>query len=145
MDIYGKPNGLQNDDLRQFCESLTNVKNDPGTSGSTTGTVPDNLTRGRIFNLSHQIEHLAPPEFFDAITHELMKNPFLLPSGKNIDKTCLNKMLETQSDCSPPCDPFTRLPFTDQSKPVLNCELKSRIDEFNWYPFKTQQLFSNCI
>lgn len=60
-----------------------------------------------------------------------MKNPYTLPSGKNIDETCLNKLLNTQNDCSLGSDPFTRVPFTEQSKPILNIQLKQRIDLFH--------------
>lgn len=84
-----------------------------------------------IQDSSQQIEHLAPLEFFDAITNDLMKNPYTLPSGKHIDETCLYKLQVSQNDRSASCDPFTRLPWTEQNKPVLNIKLKQRIDQFH--------------
>lgn len=84
-----------------------------------------------VQDLSQQIEHLAPPEFFDCITNELMKNPYTLASGKHIDEACLHKLQVNQNDCSAGCDPFTRLPWTEQNKPVLNIKLKQRIDQFH--------------
>ena len=112
--------------MRTFCDSL---------SDNRINITPnlDHLPREKTqhaHDLHQQIEHLAPAEFFDSITNELMKTPFLLPSGKNIDKITLNKYLATKNDYSPPSDPFTRVPFTDQHKPILNAELKSRIDLF---------------
>ena len=99
-------------------------------SSSTATTMPTNSQK-RGLDLSEQLEHLAPIEFFDAITHELMRTPFTLPSGKNVDKSTLDHCLASQSDpSSGATDPFTRLPFTEERKPTLNTELKAQIDNF---------------
>jgi len=123
LNIYGKSNGIANN---QFYELLNanKIENQP--------PPPCDLSQGRMTsrNLSQQIEHLAPPEFIDALTSDLMKMPYLLPCGKNIDQTTLNKYLATTDESNQISDPFTRIPFTEEHKPTLNVELKSRIDLF---------------
>ena len=96
---------------------------------SSSNDLNSHTSKGRNV-LFQDIEHLAPIEFFDTITNELMKTPYILPSGKNIDQVTLNKYLATKDDPSQATDPFTRLPFTELSKPLLNTELKTRIDLF---------------
>lgn len=72
-----------------------------------------------------------PEEFKDALTFEIMAIPMTLPSGSTVDKTTLDKYVESEaSHGRHPCDPFTGLKFTDSRKPVLNMWLKSRIDMF---------------
>lgn len=72
-----------------------------------------------------------PEEFKDALTFEIMAIPMTLPSGSTIDKTTLDKYVESEaSHGRHPCDPFTGLKFTDSRKPVLNVSLKTRIDMF---------------
>lgn len=73
----------------------------------------------------------VPEEFLDCITFEIMSLPMVLPSGKIVDKFTLDR--HSQSDETwgrAPSDPFTGVPFSATSKPILNAALKSQIDAF---------------
>ncbi|KAI2810711.1 RING finger protein 37 [Blomia tropicalis] len=118
--IYGKPNGLSHDQMKHFVQWL---------NGSCIPREPESFNQCASSN-HDKIEHLAPVDFTDAITNELMKIPYKLPSGKNIDLTTLDKYISTFNNTNEATDPFTRLPFTNQYKPILNFELKERIDLF---------------
>lgn len=77
------------------------------------------------------INATIPDEFLDCITYDMMSLPMVLPSGKIVDKSTLDK--HSKSDESwgrSPSDPFTGVPFTANSKPILNAALKSQIDKF---------------
>lgn len=72
-----------------------------------------------------------PDEFKDALTFEIMALPMTLPSGHTVDQTTLEKCLQNDVRCGRHAlDPFTFTPITNDSKPVLNVPLKSRIDIF---------------
>ncbi|XP_050303192.1 RING finger protein 37 [Anthonomus grandis grandis] len=72
-----------------------------------------------------------PRDFKDDLTFELMSIPYTLPSGNTIDLSTLEKHKESEVSLGrKPCDPFTGVKFTDNSKPILNVGLKSRIDMF---------------
>ncbi|XP_076395315.1 RING finger protein 37 isoform X2 [Megachile rotundata] len=84
-------------------------------------------------NNKEQLElSLQVPEcFLDAITWEIMTQPILLPSGKIIDQTTLQKHEETEALWGRRLtDPFTGLPFSEDRKPVIANALKARIDKF---------------
>lgn len=60
-----------------------------------------------------------------------MRIPIRLPSKKYVDKSTLDKYVrERESNRETVVDPFTRLPFTSTHKPIIDEELKSRIDKF---------------
>lgn len=70
-------------------------------------------------------------DFLDSITYEVMTCPMVLPGGKYIDRSTLDKCIEYDTMYGrTPCDPFTGIPFTDILKPVPVPELKGRIDTF---------------
>lgn len=72
-----------------------------------------------------------PEAFLDAITFDVMALPMVLPSGKTIDSSTLQKHNEHEEKWGRiPSDPFTGQPFTDTRKPVLDVHLKSQIDSF---------------
>lgn len=72
-----------------------------------------------------------PAEFFDAVTNEVMSLPVLLPSGKSVDRSTLEKYSAAESAHGrSPNDPFTLLPFTEIRKPLPHISLKNRIDAF---------------
>lgn len=68
-----------------------------------------------------------PEEFLDSITYEIMVIPMILPSGKMVDQSTINRMNGM--------DPFTGLLFKNDRKPILNPSIKLQIDSF---------LFKNC-
>ncbi|XP_047349955.1 RING finger protein 37 [Vespa velutina] len=72
-----------------------------------------------------------PDSFLDAITCEIMTQPILLPSGKTIDQTTLEKHEESEALWGRSIsDPFTGLPFNENRKPIMATTLKIRIDKF---------------
>ncbi|XP_039967434.1 RING finger protein 37 [Bactrocera tryoni] len=82
-----------------------------------------------------------PEEFLDEITWELMIFPTVLPSGKIVDQSTIDKHSEVEAKWGRlPSDPFTGLEFTSQRKAILNLALKARIEKFlmeNSEHFKT--------
>lgn len=78
-----------------------------------------------------EVESDVPEEFLDPITLEIMPCPTLLPSGKVIDQSTLEKCnLSEAAWGRVPSDPFTGLAFTPQSQPLPHPSLKARIDRF---------------
>lgn len=70
-------------------------------------------------------------DFLDSITYEVMACPMVLPSGKYVDRSTVDKCIEHDTMYGrTPCDPFTGIPFTDSLKPMPVPELKGRIDSF---------------
>ncbi|RXN28640.1 RING finger 37 [Labeo rohita] len=70
-----------------------------------------------------------PEEFLDPLTQELMVFPMILPSGMIIDNSTLEEYQKREATWGRlPNDPFTGVPFTQDSKPIPNPLLKSRID-----------------
>ncbi|XP_058641620.1 RING finger protein 37 [Onychostoma macrolepis] len=70
-----------------------------------------------------------PEEFLDPLTQELMVFPMILPSGMVIDNSTLEEYQKREATWGRlPNDPFTGVPFTQNSKPIPNPLLKSRID-----------------
>lgn len=72
-----------------------------------------------------------PDRFLDAITYEIMSLPMVLPSGKVIDNSTLQKHnVEEEKWGRLPTDPFTGLLLTETRKPVFDTALKSQIDQY---------------
>ncbi|XP_061848352.1 RING finger protein 37 isoform X3 [Colius striatus] len=72
-----------------------------------------------------------PEEFLDPITLEIMTFPMLLPSGKVIDQTTLEKCNRSEACWGRvPSDPFTGVAFGQHSQPLPHPTLKARIDHF---------------
>lgn len=72
-----------------------------------------------------------PDEFLDAITYEVMSLPMVLPSGKIVDQSTLNRC-QRNDECwgRVAVDPFTGQCYSDLRKPIFDAKLKSRIDKF---------------
>ncbi|KZC08610.1 RING finger protein 37 [Dufourea novaeangliae] len=86
-----------------------------------------NSSFGEALDSSLQV----PEPFLDAITWEIMTQPILLPSGKIIDQSTLQKHEETEALWGRRLtDPFTGLSFSEDRKPVVATALKMRIDKF---------------
>ncbi|XP_046368318.2 RING finger protein 37-like [Haliotis rufescens] len=72
-----------------------------------------------------------PEEFLDPIMCEIMALPMLLPCGKSLDQSTLEKYIDTEASWGRrPNDPFTGVAFSAESNPIPNNSLKSRIDAF---------------
>ncbi|NP_001005006.1 RING finger protein 37 [Xenopus tropicalis] len=77
------------------------------------------------------ILHNVPEEFLDPITLDIMTFPMLLPSGKVIDQSTLDKCNQSEATWGRlPSDPFTGVPFNQHSQAVPHPSLKVRIDYF---------------
>ncbi|ESO96984.1 hypothetical protein LOTGIDRAFT_188023, partial [Lottia gigantea] len=72
-----------------------------------------------------------PDEFLDPLSCDIMTIPMLLPSGRNVDKSSLDKFIDIEASWGrQPSDPFTGVAFTAKSFPIPNDALKGRIDHF---------------
>lgn len=72
-----------------------------------------------------------PEEFVDELTHDMMRMPIKLPSQKYIDKSTLDIYLsEKRKINEKEKDPFTCVEFSSTYKPIIDEELKSKIDKF---------------
>lgn len=70
-------------------------------------------------------------DFLDSITFEVMTFPMVLPSGKYVNQSTIEKCSEHDTMYGRmPCDPFTGIPYTETLKPMPVPELKGRIDSF---------------
>lgn len=93
----------------------------------------DNTTDNTSFPLNSNtiLNATIPEEFLDCITFEMMSLPMVLPSGKVVDKSTLDRHSKSEEAWGrSPSDPFTGVSFTEHSKPILNAALKSQIDKF---------------
>ncbi|KAG8542207.1 hypothetical protein GDO81_027243 [Engystomops pustulosus] len=88
-------------------------------------------------NAQHSLSELAnilqdvPEEFLDPITLEIMTFPIILPSGKVIDQSTLDKCNQSEASWGRmPSDPFTGVPYTPHSQALPHPSLKARIDHF---------------
>lgn len=76
-------------------------------------------------------EFEIPDDFLDSITFELMIFPTVLPSGKIVDQSTIDKHSLNEANWGrSPSDPFTGVQFTRGRQPILNLDLKSRIEKF---------------
>ena len=90
--------------------------------------VPDNI---REESPEADESFKIPEDFLDAITHELLVMPYILPSGSVIDESTMEKHNKhEQSYGRLPSDPFTGLIYTSENQPKFNESLKARLDEF---------------
>ncbi|XP_050395365.1 RING finger protein 37 [Patella vulgata] len=72
-----------------------------------------------------------PEDFVDPISCEIMVIPMLLPCGRNIDKSTLDRFVSIEETWGrAPSDPFTNVLFNSDSYPIPNDGLKGRIDQF---------------
>lgn len=83
-------------------------------------------------NCDESVESVTIPEdFLDPVTLELMSMPMLVPSGQTVDQYTLDKHNTEEAKWGrPPNNPFTGVAFSQNSKPVPNTALKTRIDRF---------------
>lgn len=80
-----------------------------------------------------KLEHgiTAPEDFYDIITQEIMTIPMVLPSGKTVDLSTIERHSRVEETWGRmPSDPFTGILYKIDKKPVLNLVLKSQIEAF---------------
>lgn len=91
----------------------------------------DDSSRTKQVVNSSDANFTIPDDLLDSLTYEIMSLPMILPSGKIIDKSSLDRHARNEESWGrPPSDPFTGVAFTSQHKPILNVVLKSQIDRF---------------
>ena len=73
-----------------------------------------------------------PELFTDSLTCALMRKPVMLPCGKYVDSTTLERYLSSQESFGKaPVDPFTGVKFTELYRPVFDTNLKFQIDRWS--------------
>lgn len=86
-------------------------------------------SKGSEMNETDELE--IPDDFLDSITCELMIFPTVLPSGKLVDQSTIDKHSLNEANWGRgPSDPFTGVPFSTTRQPILSLDLKSRIEKF---------------
>lgn len=130
LKILVKPNNIES---KQFLDELKHGPNRStsfnffGGGGVLSEPVKSDLVPEQKIIFQQQI----PNEFLDEITHEIMQIPMILPSGKIVDRSTVDKCNTSQAVYGGlPRDPFSGRVYTSSLKPVFNASLKSRIDEF---------------
>jgi len=89
------------------------------------------ITNARPIMEKHSDIFKICDDFLDSITYEVMTCPMVLPCGKYVDQSTIEKCIEHDTMYGrTPCDPFTGIPLTDTLKPMPVPELKGRIDSF---------------
>lgn len=96
------------------------------------------VTSSKSLDKTHHAPHhreasglIIPDDFKDAITFEIMSIPMILPCGKVVDRSTLEKHERNEARWGrSPSDPFTGKLFSNNSHPVLAPALKARIDKF---------------
>ena len=125
IDIFGYPSRKNSSKDIELIHRLLN----PATS-----TIKLNNLRLKPPETSKDSTELSfniPEEFLDAITHELLVMPYVLPSGNMIDETTLEKHKKHEEIYGRlPSDPFTGLIYTSENQPKFDSALKFRLDDF---------------
>ncbi|XP_067885040.1 RING finger protein 37 [Heterodontus francisci] len=110
-------------------QSIPTVKHENVSVASTSNT--PSVSQQPVTNGSPKTTGNIPEEFLDPITSELMVLPMLLPCGKVVDQSTLEKYSQCEATWGRvPNDPFTSVPFSRHSKPVPHSTLKTRLDYF---------------
>ncbi|KAG8453289.1 hypothetical protein GDO86_000068 [Hymenochirus boettgeri] len=101
----------------------------PMESNYATSNASEN-TQHNLLDFANILSNI-PDDFLDPITLELMTFPMLLPSGKVIDQSTLEKCNQSEATWGRlPSDPFTGVPYSQHSQPLPHPSLKVRIDYF---------------
>jgi len=95
-------------------------------------TVPELVSReSSSLQIEEELSAPVPQEFLDDITNEIMLLPMILPSGKVVDRSTIEKCNAAQAVYGALArDPFSGTIYTSSLKPVFNANLKSRIDNY---------------
>ncbi|KAM4710250.1 RING finger protein 37 [Discoglossus pictus] len=133
VEVWGQPaKGCPKELVEQLyqiaCLSLPQGFGQPRLSSPMESNhMSDNTQHSQFANILHDV----PEEFLDPITLEVMTVPILLPSGKVIDQSTLEKCNQSEASWGRmPSDPFTGVPYSQHSQPLPHPSLKARIDYF---------------
>ena len=134
VEVWGYPSKSYS---QKRCEKIYKMwKSEPKKSlPSLYRALPENQSKfsenqENIVSLKNS-DFVIPDEFLDSITCSLMVLPMILPCGKVVDQSTLEKHKESEANWGRgPSDPFTGRLFTEKCQPVLATALKARIDKF---------------
>lgn len=77
------------------------------------------------------VEFEIPENFLDSVTCTIMAFPFILPCGKFVDQSTLDRHEQHEALWGrAPSDPFTGRMFTETNRPIPATALKACIDKF---------------
>ncbi|XP_061394313.1 RING finger protein 37 [Musca vetustissima] len=141
VQIWGLPARSLDKADRELIKSIWNEITNPYDHAARQEDAGQRSPSRSIPELNQSSTLKIPEEFLDAITWELMIFPTVLPSGKVVDQSTIDKHSEEEAKWGRlPSDPFTGLEFTAHRKAILNLALKARIEKFlmeNSEHFKT--------
>jgi len=89
------------------------------------------------------VDFEIPEAFLDSITCTIMALPFILPCGKVVDQSTLDRHEQYEAKWGrAPSDPFTGKLFTENNRPIPATALKACIDKFLIEHSERQELSS---
>ena len=132
LKLWIKP---RNDQDRNFLKSLKcRFDHELSTSASMNffgGTTNDKIIPIKPAKFPEEKSDNVPSEFLDEITQEIMTIPMILPSGKIVDRSTVDRCTQEQMIYGGlPRDPFSGILYMEKLKPVFDASLKSRIDAY---------------
>ncbi|XP_067007052.2 RING finger protein 37 [Anabrus simplex] len=132
VEIWGKPSKYTSKVVRaQIIElwNSCNTKTFPKISKEEVSSCTSAVSS--VDAVDEEDDFQIPEDFIDSITCELMARPVVLPSGKVVDESTLEKhRLAEASWGRLPSDPFTGRLFSSTYKPIVDVALKARLDKF---------------
>ncbi|XP_055380951.1 RING finger protein 37 [Condylostylus longicornis] len=141
IEIWGLPAQCLN---KLTKEKILKIWDDTLYTSPNTNEKISKKTKEEIQALSLIDTNDVPEDFLDEITYNIMIFPMVLPSGKMVDQSTIDRHSQTEEKWGRlPSDPFTGQIFTKDRKPILNLLLKSRIEEYllkNSYKKEIQSL-----
>ncbi|KAH8247265.1 hypothetical protein KR038_001198 [Drosophila bunnanda] len=132
VQMWGLPARSLDKADRELVKSIWSEISDPyGQRDASQGNNGQRSPPRHVPELREQSSLSIPEEFLDSITWELMIFPTVLPSGKVVDQSTIDKHAEEEAKWGrQPSDPFTGLEYNAQRKAIINLALKARIEKF---------------
>ncbi|KAH8280876.1 hypothetical protein KR054_002642 [Drosophila jambulina] len=132
VQMWGLPARSLDKADRELVKSIWSEISDPyGQRDAAQGNTGQRSPPRHVPELREQSSLSIPEEFLDSITWELMIFPTVLPSGKVVDQSTIDKHAEEEAKWGrQPSDPFTGLEYNAQRKAIINLALKARIEKF---------------
>ncbi|KAH8307937.1 hypothetical protein KR059_003153 [Drosophila kikkawai] len=132
VQMWGLPARSLDKADRELVKSIWSEISDPyGQRDASHGNTGQRSPPRHVPELREQSSLSIPEEFLDSITWELMIFPTVLPSGKVVDQSTIDKHAEEEAKWGrQPSDPFTGLEYNAQRKAIINLALKARIEKF---------------
>lgn len=126
IEIFGKPS--------KYCslKEIDDIKKMwAGDCGINTKNATSNYSEQNVQDLNNISVVDIPEQFLDVITWDIMALPMVLPSGKIVDQSTIDRHSNIEeSHGRMASDPFTGKLYTSTCRPLLDAALKSEIDQF---------------